>query len=117
MISDYLCIERALSGTLPLNELNTEERHFCDKYRPAFEIGRMAGRMAQGYYAHKAAIEVAKDPRSNSLIPVNARNGHTVPVAMSLVRTGLATFMISTTILTMREPIRTWLMIWNVFGL
>jgi len=80
MISDYLRIERALSGTLPLNELNQEETEFCDRYRPAFEIGRMAGRTAQGYYAHKAAIEVAKDPRSNGLVPTEVRRGQAVPV-------------------------------------
>jgi hypothetical protein len=80
MISDYLRLERALLGTLPVNELNTEESDFCAKYRPAFEIGRMAGRMAQGYYAHKAAIEIAKDPRSNGLIPSKVRLGQAVPV-------------------------------------
>jgi hypothetical protein len=77
---DFLCIERALSGTLPIDELNSEEKDFCGKYRPAFDIGRMAGRMAQGYYAHKAAIGVAKDPRANSVVPAEVRNDPAVPV-------------------------------------
>jgi hypothetical protein len=66
-MADYLLIERALSGVVPIDKLNTKEREFCAKYRPVFEIGQMAGRMAQGYYAHKALIEVASDPRASSL--------------------------------------------------
>src|ERR1700722_12748915 len=77
---DYLRVERALAGNLPVNELNSEERDFCENYQPAFEIGRMAGRMAQGYYAHKAAIEVAKDPRADGFIPAELRVGQAVPV-------------------------------------
>ena len=41
----------------------------------------MAGRMAQGYYAHKAAIEIAADARSDKLeILDEPRIGHAVPV-------------------------------------
>src|ERR1700722_899719 len=65
---DYLLIERALSGTLPKEKLSQEESDFCDRYKPVFEIGRLAHRMAEGYYAHKVAIDVAKDPRANTLV-------------------------------------------------
>jgi hypothetical protein len=65
---DYLLIERALMGSLPLDQLNSDEKDFCDNYRSIFEIGRLAHRMAQGYYAHKVAIEVAKDPRADALV-------------------------------------------------
>ena len=77
---DYLLVERALSGTVPLHELNSEEQSLCQNYKPVFEVGRMAGRMAQGYYAHKAAIEIAADARSDNLIPGEPRIGHAVPV-------------------------------------
>jgi hypothetical protein len=65
---DHLRIERALSGTLPEAELNFQEKDFCNKYRPAFDIGRLAQRMAQGYFSHCAAIELLKDPRATSLV-------------------------------------------------
>jgi hypothetical protein len=35
----------------------------------AYDIGRLAHRMAQGYFAHMAAIQVATDPRAAFLIP------------------------------------------------
>jgi hypothetical protein len=79
--TDYLRIERALSGTVPLGELNAADREFCSKFQPAFSIGRLAGRMAQGYYADKTALEIAKDPRSDSLIPPI-----TVPAAVAVGR-------------------------------
>jgi hypothetical protein len=63
---DYLQIERALSGVLSLDDLNSEEKDFCKKYKPIFEIGKMSGWMARGYYAHKAVIEAARDSRTNS---------------------------------------------------
>jgi hypothetical protein len=72
MISDYLRIEKALMGALAVSELNAAEVDFCKIYRPAFEIGRLAFRMHQGYYAHKAAIEIAKAPGSDGLIPCPA---------------------------------------------
>ena len=64
---DYLLVERALSGVLPLDQLNSAEKDFCQKYKAAFEVGRLAHRMAQGYYAHTAAIEVAKGPHAKAL--------------------------------------------------
>lgn len=46
----------------------------------AFEVGRLAERLAQGYYAHVIAIEVARDPRSNALVG-SAPAGQAVPVS------------------------------------
>ena len=63
---DYLLIERVLLGSLPTDQLNPEEKIFCQKYKSAFEVGRLASRMAQGYYAHTAAIEIAKGPHAKS---------------------------------------------------
>ncbi len=63
---DYLLVERALSKTLSLNELNSEEKEFCKNYKPIFEIGKMAGYLAEGYYAHKTAIETARDSQTNN---------------------------------------------------
>lgn len=80
MISDYLRVERGLVGSLAISELNSEEVDFCRRYRPAFEIGRIAGRMYQGYYAHEAAIEIARNPGANSLIPNKPPPGQAVPV-------------------------------------
>jgi hypothetical protein len=65
---DYLLVERALMGSLPIDQLNSDESAICDQYRSIFEIGRLAQRMAQGYYAHKVAIEIAKDPRADALV-------------------------------------------------
>jgi len=45
----------------------------------AFECGQLAERMAQGYYAHKAAIEVATDSRAKALAPA-VQPGQIVPV-------------------------------------
>jgi hypothetical protein len=45
----------------------------------AFDIGKMAHRMAEGYYIHLAAIQVARDPRAIALSP-NAAPGQIVPV-------------------------------------
>jgi hypothetical protein len=80
MISDHLNIERALSGTMAVDTLGPEEKEFCVKYRPVFEIGRMAGHMARGYYAYRAAITVARDPRANSLVTTEAGSNQTNPV-------------------------------------
>ena len=65
---DYLLIERVLLGSLPVDQLNVEERDFCQKYKPVFAVGRLAHRMAQGYYAHTAAIEIAKGPHAKALV-------------------------------------------------
>jgi len=65
---DCLLIERVLSGTESAASLNAEERDFCVKYKPAFDIGRMAHRFAQGYYAHQAMIDAGSDERANALI-------------------------------------------------
>lgn len=64
---DYLLIERVHSGNLPVDQLNVEERDFCQKYKPVFAVGRLAHRMAQGYYAHTAAIEIAKGAHAKAL--------------------------------------------------
>jgi hypothetical protein len=45
----------------------------------AFDIGKMAHRMAEGYYMHLAAIQVARDPRAVALSP-NVEPGQIVPV-------------------------------------
>jgi hypothetical protein len=45
----------------------------------AFNIGQMAERIAQGYYVHLAAIEVARDPRAVALSP-KVEPGKRVPV-------------------------------------
>jgi hypothetical protein len=76
---DHLRTEKALSGDLSPDELNPDEKAFCQEYKSIFEIGLMARRMAQGYYAHAAAIEVAKDPRAESLV-ATVTAGHPVPV-------------------------------------
>jgi hypothetical protein len=75
-------------GSLEVNELNSEEADFCRKYRPAFEIGRMAARMYQGYYAHKAAIEIANSPGANGLIPNQSPPGQAVPIGEVFRRDG-----------------------------
>jgi hypothetical protein len=77
---DYLLVERALLGGLPLDQLNSAEKDFCQKYKPAFEVGRLAARMGQGYYAHTAAIEVARDPRAKTLVSTIPL-GQPVPVS------------------------------------
>ncbi len=64
---DYLLIERVLSGSLPIGQTNPAEKAFCLKYKSTFEVGRLAHRMAQGYYAHTAAIEIAKGPIAKAL--------------------------------------------------
>jgi len=64
---DYLLIERVLSGSLPIGQLNPEEKIFYQKYKSAFDVGRLAFRMAQGYYAHAAAVEIAKGPHAKVL--------------------------------------------------
>jgi hypothetical protein len=55
--------------------------------RTAFEIGRLAERLAQSYYAHAAAIEVASDPRSDALVP-DLLPGHAVPVGFVMRKDG-----------------------------
>jgi hypothetical protein len=74
---DYLLVERALSGGLSLDKLNAAEKSFCHEYKNIFDIGRLANRMAQGYYAHVAAVQVARDSRSKELIA--SIPGHPVP--------------------------------------
>jgi hypothetical protein len=80
MISDHANIENALSGTLAVDTLGPEEKEFCAKYRPVFEIGLMAGRMAEGCYAYTVAMTVARDPRANSLITTEEGSNQTIPV-------------------------------------
>jgi hypothetical protein len=88
MTVDYLHVERALSGVLPLGQLNLEEKDFCQNYKPVFEVGRLAQRMAQGYYAHSAVMMVAKDPRSDELIrhPLESMFKVNIPVAAFVPR-------------------------------
>jgi hypothetical protein len=69
---DYLAIERALSGTLSIDQLNQEEKTLCRKYKSLFEVGRLAHRMAQGYYAHTAAIAIANGQRAKALASATA---------------------------------------------
>ena len=45
----------------------------------AFEAGQLAKRMAQGYYAHSAAIAVATRPEAEMLVPAKLP-GMTVPL-------------------------------------
>ena len=61
---DYLKVERALSGTQPIDELNADEKDFYQRYQEVFDLGRMAHRWAQGYYSHVAAMQLARDPRA-----------------------------------------------------
>jgi hypothetical protein len=74
MTISYLQIERALSGGAPFEELNKEERTIFQAEKPAFEIGRMAERFVQGYYAHTAASIVARDPNSKNLLTSGQAN-------------------------------------------
>jgi hypothetical protein len=48
--------------------------------QPAFEVGQLAQRLADGYYGHMAAITVAGDPKAETLFPA-VRPGQMVPVA------------------------------------
>jgi hypothetical protein len=45
----------------------------------AFDIGQLAEQLAQGYYAHSAAIAVAAHPEAVRLVPATLP-GHAVPV-------------------------------------
>jgi hypothetical protein len=53
----------------------------------AFDVGRLAERMAQGYYAHSAAISVASDPRAEALVP-STPPGFVVPVGYVIRKDG-----------------------------
>lgn len=70
-----LNVERHLSGTLATEDLTPAERNLSEKMRPSFEVGRLASRMAQGYYGHAAAIHVAKHPRAKELAPSMSDDG------------------------------------------
>jgi hypothetical protein len=54
----------------------------------AFAVGQLAFRLAEGYYAHSAAMMVAKDPRSDELIrhPLENRFKVRIPVASFVPR-------------------------------
>jgi hypothetical protein len=88
MTVDYVQVARALTGVLPLDQLNLEEKDFYQNYKPVFEVGRLAHRMAQGYYAQSAAMMVAKDPRSDELIrhPLESRFEVSIPVGAFVPR-------------------------------
>lgn len=62
-----LHVERALLGIMSLDELNSKETEVYHSRRAGFEIGRLANRMASGYYASVAALEVARDRRAKEL--------------------------------------------------
>jgi hypothetical protein len=64
---DYLLIEQVLSGSLSSDQLSSDEKDLYQKYKPAFDVGRLAHRMAQGYYAHSAAMEIATGPHAKAL--------------------------------------------------
>jgi hypothetical protein len=46
----------------------------------AFDVCQLAQRLAQGYYAHVAALTIAEDPRALDLVPPK-KPGFLVPVA------------------------------------
>jgi hypothetical protein len=56
---------------------------------PAFAAGRLAERMAQGYYAHLAALVLASDPRALEISPP-VQEGHVVPVGYIKRKDGTA---------------------------
>lgn len=85
--NDYLRIERALAGSMPLSELNSEEQDFYRRYKPVFDIGKMAEQRGQGYYAHVAAVEVATDPRARELISTLPK-GQAIPVGYIIRKDG-----------------------------
>jgi hypothetical protein len=70
-----LNVERVLLGTMAIEELTPAERVFCEEKRPSFEVGRLASRMAQGYYGHAAAVHVAKHSRAKELAPATSDDG------------------------------------------
>ena len=80
-----LHVEKALSGNMSVDELNPSERDLFYAKRPSFEIGRLAHRMAQGYYAHTAAVEVARDPRSKDLASTILQGIDGQPVSVGYV--------------------------------
>jgi len=62
MAVDLYRVECALLGNLPFDDLTSEERRVFQREKAAFEVGRMANRFAQGYYAHATAVTVARVP-------------------------------------------------------
>jgi hypothetical protein len=64
---NYLLVERALSGSHPIAHLSPDEKDFVQKYKPVFDVCRLAHRLAQGYVAHCAAMEIAKGPDAKAL--------------------------------------------------
>lgn len=82
---DCLQVERALSGSITVDKLNSTERDLYHEKKPSFEIGRLAHRMAQGYYAHTAAVEVARDPRSKTLASTILQGVDSQPVPVGYV--------------------------------
>lgn len=55
----------------------------------AFDAGQLAERLAQGYYAHLAALSVAADPRAVQLAP-QTLPGHIVPIGTVKRKDGTA---------------------------
>ncbi len=64
---DCLRVERALSGLVSPDDLSPRELDVFRARKAGFEIGRLASRLAQGYYAYIVALEVARDSRSIDL--------------------------------------------------
>jgi hypothetical protein len=85
---NYLHIEWAISGTLAVDALGPEEKEFYDKYKPIFDVGWMAGRMARGSYAYDAAMKAARDPRANSLVTTEEGGNQAVPVGQVIRKDG-----------------------------
>ena len=78
MAVDLYRVERALSGKLPLDDLTSDEAHIFQREKPAFEVGQLANRLAQGYYAHYTAAIVAQDPAAKDKL-TSMRPGQPVP--------------------------------------
>lgn len=62
MVADLYRVECALLGNIPFDELSSEERVVFQREKAAFEVGSLANRFAQGYYAHATAAIVARMP-------------------------------------------------------
>jgi hypothetical protein len=71
----------------------------------AFDIGKMAHRMAGGYYVHLAAIQVARDPRAVALRAPTWSLAKSFPSAMSSAKMTFPMFFILHTTWAGREAI------------
>jgi hypothetical protein len=62
---------------------------FMKANQAAFDAGQLAERLAQGYYAHLAALSVAADPKAAQLAP-QTLPGHIVPIGTVKRKDGTA---------------------------